>query len=155
MPELDYENPIEMVRWAEERIEGCSFRDDATAIGIRQGDRLRAVVVFDTFSTTGCFIHVATDGGAFWLGRKPKSIIAPILAYPFVQLGCSRVSTYISADNYRSLRLAKRCGGTIEGVMREAGSDGKDLLLLGMLRRECKWLSLAALTTRQNHKIAV
>lgn len=137
MKEVVYEPKDEMVAWAEARIHGCKFRDDARAIGVRSEHGYCGVVVFDNFSTTGCWISVASDGGRRWLSRE---LLIRVFAYPFTQIGYRRVSALISCRNADSLALCEGIGFQREGVVRQAGADGEDSILLGMLREECRWL---------------
>ena len=137
MREVVYEPEGEMIAWAESRIDGCKFRDDAHAIGIRSEIGYQAVVVFDNFTITGCWISVASDGGRKWLSRE---FLIRVFAYPFIQCGHPRISAFISAGNQASIDLCEGIGFVREGLMRKAGFDGEDLLLLGMLRSECRWL---------------
>lgn len=51
----------------------------------------------------------------------------------------NRAALYIHPDNERSVRLAERCGFTLEGRMREGWfnlGEWRDLLVYGLLRRE-------------------
>ena len=57
-----------------------------------------------------------------------------------MQLGCRRVTGYVPAANARARRLDEHLGFVYEGRLREALPDGQDVLVLGMLRRECRWL---------------
>ncbi|MDQ0135677.1 RimJ/RimL family protein N-acetyltransferase [Neorhizobium galegae] len=137
MKEVVYEQKQEMIAWAEARIEGCKFRDDAKAIGIRSDGEFIGVVVFDNFSPNGCWISVASDGSRRWLTRE---FILRVFAYPFIQCGYHRVGAFVSVNNAASLAFCEGFGWNREGVLREAGHAGEDLVIYGMLRRECRWL---------------
>lgn len=126
-----------MVAWAEERIESCRFRDDAKAIGMERHGALVAVVVYDTFSPISCFVHLAA-AERHWFTRE---FAIRAMAFPFVQCRFSRINCIISANNRLSLAFTRQFGWKQEGVLREAGVDGADLILFGMLRRECRYLS--------------
>lgn len=136
-----YGDDERLLPWAEERIPFGSFRDDAHAIGYEKDGRLVAVVVFDTFSTTGCFVHLASEGRK-WMSRD---FAAVAMAYPFIQCGFPRVTCIVSTNNAMSVRFTRLCGWVQEGVMRGAGNEGEDILIFGMLRRECRWLPPPAL----------
>lgn len=139
MRELIYGDDARVVAWAEP-IADSRFRPDAKAIGIAADGALVGAFIYDTFSSTGCFMHVASNGRPMWLGRDPAAVLTPVFAFPFVQCGFRRVSAVIGEDNTRSQRFVRRLGASLEGRMREAGKDGSDLLLFGMLRRECPWV---------------
>jgi len=137
MKEIVYTDPDVMLAWAKERIAGGGFRDDAKAIGLRDAGALRGVVVYDHFTTTGCWISVASDGSRRWMTR---SFIIHAFAYPFIQLGYPRINAFVSTHNAASLAFCEGFGWVREGTLREGGDAGEDLIVFGMLRRECRWL---------------
>jgi len=124
--------------WAEARIPGNRFRSDAHTLTRKHHGVIRAVVVWDTFSTSGCFISIASDGSRKWLTNE---LAVRACAYPFIQCGHRRMSALVSVRNFDSLVFVRRFGFEKEGCMREAGLDGEDVILFGMLRSECGWLS--------------
>lgn len=137
MKEVVYGDVAQMVAWAEARIPACKFRDDAKAIGVRSEAGLIGVAVFDSFTTTGCWISIASDGSGRWLTRE---FIIRVFAYPFIQIGYPRLNAFVSVDNPSSMSVCEGFGFHREGVMRQAGANGEDLVMLGMLRSECRWL---------------
>ena len=136
MKEVVYEPQHEMIAWAESKIADCKFRDDAKAIGLCSESGYLAVVVFDAFTTTGCWVSVAAEG-ARWMTRE---YILHVFAYPFIQLLYPRLNSFVSVNNEAAIRFNEHFGFKREGLMREAGADGEDLIVYGMLRRECRWL---------------
>lgn len=136
MKEVVYDNSDEMVAWAESISEN-KYRDDARAIGLRDESGYRGVVIFDSFTTTGCWIHVVSDGSRRWLTRE---FILRVFAYPFIQCKFPRINAFVSELNRPSIEFCEGFGWQLEGILREAGAKGEDLFVFGMLRRECRWL---------------
>lgn len=134
-----YDRHDELVAWAEERIPGQHFRDDAVAIGHERDGCIVGVVVYDTFTPGSCCIGLASDGSKRWMTRE---FAMRAMAYPFVQCGFRRITAFVSERNEASLRFTRGTGWTQEGVLREAGPDREDMICFGMLRRECKWLPM-------------
>ncbi len=132
-----YNEEFRLVPWAEKRI-GSHFRDDAKTIGMERDGRVVAVVAYDTFSTTGCNMHIASDGSKMWLNR---AFLVCAFAYPFTQCGFTRVTGLVSAKNSDALRFDEHLGFVREGVLRRAAADGSDVIVLGMLRDECKYIA--------------
>lgn len=126
-----------LIPWAAERIGIQSFRDDAKAIGIVTGDNIRGVCVFDNFSPADVFIHIASDGSKTWL---TWDFLVSCFAYPFIQLRLPRVTGLVPASNEAAMKFDLKLGFQIEGRCREAVEDGDDLMILGMLRRECRFI---------------
>lgn len=136
MKEVIYGPHAELVEWASQRAKS-RFRDDAKTIGIKDESGIRGVVVFDSFTTTGCWVHVASDGSKRWITRE---LIIRVFAYPFIQLGYPRINSFASVNNHDAVNFNEAFGWKREGLLRQAGEDGEDLILFGMLRSECRYL---------------
>lgn len=125
-----------LLPWAAERIGVRQFRADARAIGLRISDRLRAVVVYDTFSECDCHMHIASDGEPNWLTRE---FLVHAFSYPFIQCGMRRVTGLVDAKNKPALRLDLHLGFVVEGFHPKAMPQG-DVYTLGMLRETCRFI---------------
>lgn len=124
--------------WALERIAHVpSWGEWFEAIGLERDGDLLAVVVYNLWSGADIAMHVAAMPGRRWMTR---AFLRAVFRYPFVQLGCRRVTGYVPASNADALRFDRHLGFVEEGRMREALPTGEDVLVLGMLRRECRWL---------------
>lgn len=139
---IEYENQ-RMMREFAERVLDISLRSDAQFIGARahEGGELQIVFGFDTFSPTNCFMHIAAPHGFAPIRKEYRYVLKWVFDYPFNQLGLKRISSLVSAHNAASNLLTGKRGGVLEGTMRQAGENGEDMLLYGMLREECSWLS--------------
>jgi len=126
-----------LLPWVEARIEGTCFDDDAKAIGVARDDKILACVVYDEFRKGQCQMSVASDGSKRWLTRQ---YLVRLFAYPFLQCEMNRVYSLVSIENTRSLKLCRGLGFVQEGLLRQAGDKGQDMILLAMLRHECRFL---------------
>lgn len=113
------------------------FRADAKAIAICSGEDIKGIIVFDSFTTRGCWVSVVSDGGRRWITRE---LIIKVFAYPFIQLAYPRLNSFVSVNNEDAIRFNEHFGFKREGLMRKAGDAGEDLIVYGMLREECRWL---------------
>ena len=122
------------IAWAAGRIGIGAFRSDARGIArVNRDGSLAAVVVFDTFSSCDCNMHIASDGTRRWLTRD---LLMEAFAYPFIQLGLRRVTLVVTSKNAAALEFGRKLGFEVEGVCREAMPDD-DVVILGLLRRNC------------------
>lgn len=144
MKQVIYHSQKKMIDWASDRIGGNQFRDDAKAIGVMRNDHLVGVVVFDAFAPGSCCVSVASDGTARWLSRE---FLIRVFAYPFIQCGFRRLTALISEHNAASIKFCESVGFIREGILRQDGSNGEDLLVYGLLRSECRFLPSALLTS--------
>lgn len=136
-----YDDQPRMLAFAIERGASTEWRDDAVAIGREVRGQLVGVAVFEHFTEGDCHVHIASDGSRRWLTRE---FLAHIFAYPFIQLGQRRVTGLVRSTNYRALEFDLHIGFKVEGRMREAFPDG-DMMILGMLKSECRYLPRSAL----------
>jgi RimJ/RimL family protein N-acetyltransferase len=133
---LIYGEEEQLLPWACERIGIRSFRKDAQAIGLERSGRLAGVVVFDTFSSYDCCIHVASDGSGHWL---TAGFLRAVFSYPFVQCGLPRVTAPVAESNTRSLRFNKHLGFEVEGRHPLAAKDGA-MITTALLRKNCIYI---------------
>jgi len=120
-------------------------RADYEAIGVVRGGEIIGGVIYAEFRVIAdgehdIRMHCAGEPG--WLTRKT---LAVFFGYPFGQLGCIRITATTARANKRALDMNRRLGFQIEGCLRDGYGAGRDGLLLGMLRRECRWIKDASL----------
>ena len=146
-----YDHPDQLIAWAA-TTSGRKYRSDAQAIGLTDGDIIRAAVVFDTFSPWDVQVHVvANDSGPSWITTE---FMRHCAAYPFITCKYDRVTATISRNNRPALALARYMGFKREGIARRSGPDRSDFVLLGLLRDECRFLP-PLVRYRQSTKAAV
>ena len=121
--------------WARQRIPHVpSWGEWCEAIGLEEDGELLAVVVFNLYSGADIAMHIAAVPGRRWMTRE---FLRVAFRYPFVQLGCRRVSGYVPASNADAQRFDEHLGFRREGLMRHALPDD-DIIVYGMLREEAR-----------------
>jgi RimJ/RimL family protein N-acetyltransferase len=138
MKTLVYGKDEEVIKWVGEKIDEDSF-GPANAIGVEEDGKLIAGVVYNIYNGPSVCMHVAAEPGKIWLSKK--SLFA-FFAYPFIQLGCNRVTGLVRVDNIEARRFDEHLGFVQEGVIRKGATDGTDMILYGMLKEECRWLGV-------------
>lgn len=75
-----------------------------------------------------------------WASDTPRwvtrSSILYLLAPPFLQWGCHGLSLMTEKRNKRLRKFVEGTGFKYEGCLRQAGKDGQNLILYGMLKSE-------------------
>lgn len=94
--------------------------------------------MYERWSGNDCCVHLAGDGQPGWLGRP---FIAAGFKFPFEIAGLRRITGLVPESNERAIRLNLHFGYTIEGRLRCGADDGGDILIMGMLREECRFIS--------------
>ncbi len=132
------DHPSALLAWASDRImPGLDWEPGTRAIGVLdEAGQIRAVAAYNMFYDGCCSAHIATDGSRAWANR---GVLQAWFEYPFRQCGLSRMTAPVAADNVSAQILALKMGFSFEGRQR-AGFLGKDVVLLGMLRSECRWI---------------
>lgn len=122
--------------WVSDKIYGVDkFPSDAPSIGMLENGKIVGGVVYTMYTGTGIMMNVA-GGYKGWINRE---FLRVAFSYPFKQLGCTRVSGLVRVDNPVAQDFDERLGFKREGLIRKGDDDGTDLVLMGMLREECKW----------------
>lgn len=106
-------------------------------LGLMRDGQLVAGVLYEGFNTHNVWMHVGAEPGGKWLTRL---FLKSCFHYPFVTLGCSRVSGYVEAWNTQARRFDEHLGFKQEAVLKGAASDGGDVILYAMWREGCRYV---------------
>lgn len=135
-----YGQDRDMAAWAAAQIcAGGGFPADVRAIGVERDDKLIAVTLWHGFCLRDVTMSIATNRSRRCASRE---FLFRSFAYPFLQLDLPRVTCKVDEGSDDSVRLARHLGFALEGRMRSAAPAGRDVLLFGMLRSECRWIGL-------------
>lgn len=118
-------------------LAGAPRREGMQGIGLERDGRLIAGVMYEGFTGHNIWMHVAAEPGGQWLNRK---YLKTCFAYPFLQLGCKRVSGWVEASNEQARRFDEHLGFKKEAVLQGAARDGGDVFAYVMWRDECRFL---------------
>jgi hypothetical protein len=102
-----------------------------SAMGLERDGELVGGVLFNCFE--GADVHV-TVAGTGWT----RDFLRAVGEYVYDQLGCARAT--ITTEHRKVAELALRLGGKQEGVLRDHFGPGSDALVIGVLRREYRYL---------------
>lgn len=103
-------------------------------IGLERGDRLDVGVIYEGYNGCNIWMHTRVTG------RISKDMLRYSFMYPFVQLGCKRVSGYVEASNAAARRFDEGLGFRVEATLEGAAKDGGDVLIYVMKREWCKYV---------------
>lgn len=130
------DDPEYLGSWAQSRLSHIEGWGPFQAIGQVKNGEIQAVVVYNQYSTHNVCMHIAAVPGSRWM---TKSYLFACFHYPFVKLGVSRVTGLVPARNQVALKFDLHLGFQMEGVMRNCLGDD-DLVVLGMIKEECRWI---------------
>lgn len=125
--------------WVMERVGAKWFPGSGTTIGLEDEDgNVIAGIVYENCNSENCFFHIAAIEGRRWGTRE---FLYYAFAYPFLQLGCNRVTGMVASTNKDAVNLNIRLGLELEALLYGAVPNGH-LLIYRMFKKDCKWLSL-------------
>lgn len=125
----------EVAEWVADNIPHVSHFKDMAAIGVERNGELIGGVVYHEFRGNDIQMSCAAANPR-WLKR---GFLNALFAYPFLQLGCDRVSSFAPKKNMHTRRFLEKLGFKEEGNMRR-GFKNDDCILYGMLKEDCKWI---------------
>lgn len=124
---------IEVALWVAEKT-GIVVHDRCQAIGYIRNKKLVAGVVFERFTGKDVLGHQRIDEPV------PKSFWMACADYSYNKLGVKRITGLVDKSNEKAVKLNLHMGYRIEATLKEAGSDGGDLLIMAMWRDNCRIL---------------
>lgn len=104
-------------------------------IQVRDSETI-AAVVYDDYNGSNIFMHVAATPGRRWMTRW---FLHETFKYPFITLGCDRITGWVSSDNAEAIRFDEHLGFKREAVLHKAGPARQDVFLYVMFREDCRY----------------
>lgn len=96
------------------------------AMGAERRGELVAGVVFNNFTDSSATVHIAVS--------TPTKLLLELLdhafIYAFQTCKLRRLTGLVEVQNAKALKLDKHIGFIEEGVMRQAGTGGQDIIVL-------------------------
>lgn len=127
-----------VIEWVAGKLDEGTIKR-SIGIGLEKDGNLVAGVVFaDQIGTSNIFMHVASDGSRNWM---TPGYLAYCFLYPFVQLRCNRITGLVRSTNLNAQKFDEHLGFKKEGLLREYCADGTDMIVYGMLRNECRFIT--------------
>lgn len=133
-------NKDELVgEWVRKHIPRFEFSSPYTAIGLmNEAGIILAGVVYENYTNYDVHVHIAAIQGKRWMSKR---WLGEVFRYPFEQLKVQRITALVPASNAESEEFTRHLGFKKEGRVREMLGDD-DLLVYGMLKRECRFLDI-------------
>lgn len=112
-----------------------------TGLALTKDDEIVCGVVYDDYSVSNIWMHVAALPGRRWLTKESYlRFTYTCFHYPFIQLGVKRVSGWVEASNAEARRFDEHLGFKQEAVLQGAARDGGDVIIYVMHRKDCRYV---------------
>lgn len=127
----------ELAAWAADRL-GTPNHDFGphVSIGVVHRDQIVAAAIYNEYRHPNIQVTFVTASPRW----ASPGTVKTILRYPFLQLGCSRITAITNATNQPARAFLCRLGFREEGIHPDALPDG-DAVTYGLLRKDAaRWL---------------
>jgi RimJ/RimL family protein N-acetyltransferase len=126
-----------VVAWVAERLGVNGDTAQARGIGWAKDGKIAIGLMFYGYTEAHIFVHVARDKAT----RLTPTLIAAMIDYPFVQLGCAYLRAFISESNGAAIDFARKLGANLEAELQD-GLPSANILIFGLPRSEAtRWLT--------------
>jgi RimJ/RimL family protein N-acetyltransferase len=128
MPEsrLVFDDKERVGAWVAEEVVQRSEWGSFYSMGAEIDGQLVSGIVFNNFNEYNATCHIAVS--------KPNKLFLELLDHAFVYAfegcGLKRLTGLVEADNSKALKLDEHIGFVKEGIMKQAGSEGQDMVIL-------------------------
>lgn len=132
---LIQDQPDEVGTWVCDRTGGLWYEGAGAAIGFTFDGAMAAGCTFENYNGANIYLRFAVQDRRVF----NRASIWAVFSYPFLQLGCKRVTAVVDCDNVRSLTFVEHLGFVREATLADAAPNG-DQAVFRMLKSECRWL---------------
>ena len=114
--------------WVAERVGQLSSWGGFYAMGAELKGELISGLVFNNFTDSSATVHLAVSTPT----KTLSEMLDHAFLYAFRTCKLRRLTGLVEAKNAKSLKIIKHLGFVEEGVMREAGTGGDDIIVLAL-----------------------
>ncbi len=118
--------------WLEKRIPHLDIGSDCWCLGVWRDEKLAAVAGFYNYRKVDIELSFASDDPKW----ATKETVQWILAFPFLQLNCQRITAMVLKSNRRCRKLLRGTGFTEEGKHAHAGPNLETMFSYGMTQQD-------------------
>ena len=121
------------------KVDEDDFGQCASIGLVDKNDNILAGVVYNMWSGKAICMHIGAEENSNWFSRR---FATACFNATFGYFNCNRATGLVRKSNVKAQRFVLKLGFREEGLVREACHDGEDLIMYGMLARECRFLRL-------------
>lgn len=103
------------------------------AVGREVNGEIVGAVIYTNASPTNVVTSIVLEA------PLTRRFLRVIFWYPFEQLKVRRLTAMVEEWNTKSRLFCEHVGFRVEGRLRKAAANGGDVIVMGLLREECRW----------------
>jgi RimJ/RimL family protein N-acetyltransferase len=123
----------EVGHWVAEQTRGSFYEAQSEAIGLKDGDKIIAGVIYENYNHQSIFCHISIKG------RITPTFIAAIFDYPFRVCDVHKIIAPVASENASAIRLVENMGFSEECRIKDGNPNG-DMIFFTMARESCRFL---------------
>jgi len=112
--------------WVAEQVGQTAPWGGYYAMGVEMNGEITAGFVFNNFNDSNATCHIAVSRGS----KALFDLFDHAYNYVFNVCGLRRLTGMVDADNAKALHLDKKIGFVEEAVLKQAGTEGVDMIVL-------------------------
>jgi hypothetical protein len=124
---------IEVCQFVADKV-GMFIHSHCVGIGYMSEGQLTAGVCYERYTGKSVMVHQRIDK------PPPRGFWYATVDYIYNTLGCSHSIGLVDSTNLKAQKINKKMGFEIESVIKDAGTEGGDLLIMIMRKENCKLL---------------
>lgn len=109
-----------------------NFYPPFTALGVARDGAVVAGIVFNCWTGPDVQLTIAAEPGAM-----SRRFLRRVGLYITKELGCVRAT--IETEQPSVVDMVERMGGEVEGVKRNLFGEGRDGVVMGVLKKDFRW----------------
>jgi hypothetical protein len=152
MTALVFGKDHDIIEWVFNRIPNVDMESinyhEYSAIGLEDDGEYIAGCLYSNHTGHDIHMHFASDSSKCATKRN----FGNWFRYPFVQLGCKRVTAIVEKGNKKSRKFIEGAGFQLEGVARRGWDGQKHACIYGMLYEECRYIKTPKDRREENGK---
>ena len=118
---------------------GCF--DPCAGLGVTLRGQMVAGVVFNNYRRLDNGSTIDASIAATNVRWATRTVLRDFFAYPFLQMGATRLGVACRKSNKHARRFVTRLGFKMEGVARRLWDGKSDAVVYSMFPEECRWLT--------------
>jgi RimJ/RimL family protein N-acetyltransferase len=133
---LIYGRDEELIAWSEKQLDASIKVCRPTTIGVARNGHIVAAALFSNYQPPNIEITFVTTT-PLWASKEN---VKAILGYPFLQLGCKRITAITEAVNTDARRFMERLGFQKEGWHPDAFPSGAGISYGLLVAHAQRWI---------------
>lgn len=126
-------HPIRVWNFLRDNGVPASLTSDSKGLGFERDGEILAGALYQDWSGPNVWVHLA-------IRRMSREFLHYGFRYPFLELGCQRLTGAVEASNAAARRFNEHVGFAVEATLSGAARDGGDVLIYVMWRDRCRFL---------------